>query len=277
MSSAHVTEAPPWAHHREPEFVTVDDRRTAYRRGGRGERVLYLHGNGFTRMWLPFLDALAAECDVVAPEHPGYGDSQIDDDVQAFDDLVLHYDALLDDLQLDPVHVVGHDLGGWLAADLAVFFPRRFKSLTLITPCGLRVADAPLTDPFRMTPEETIEALFNGRGDAFGEYFVQEGDPEDMIRTLMERSAAARLMWNPRYDHRLERRLRRVAVPALVIGAQDDRVVPTATAARYADLIPAARLEIVAGPEGEPSGHVPHVEYPVDVAALVAGHVAANA
>jgi hypothetical protein len=40
----------------EPEWVDVGEVRTAYRRKGEGEPVLYLHGNGFTRMWLPFHD-----------------------------------------------------------------------------------------------------------------------------------------------------------------------------------------------------------------------------
>lgn len=277
MSSTEPRPAPSWAHYTEPAFVDVDAIRTAYRRRGRGEPVLFLHGDGFTRMWLPFLEALSAQADVVAPEHPGYGETAINDEIQSFDDLVLHYDGLLDALELDRVHLVGHGLGGWLAADLAVFYPRRFKSLTLITPAGLRLPDAPFVDPFRMTPEERIEALFNGRGEAYSEYVVQEGEPDDMIRAMMESATAARLMWNPRYDHRLDHRLRRVTAPALVIGVQDDRVVPTAMAQRYAELIAGARLETIRGPEGEASGHVPHLEYPEQTAALVARHVAANA
>ncbi|HWI22679.1 MAG TPA: alpha/beta hydrolase, partial [Baekduia sp.] len=189
---------------------------------------------------------------------------------------VLHYDTFLETLDLEPVHLVGHGLGGWLAADLAVFYPRRFKSLTLVTPAGLRLPDAPFTDPFRMTPEERIEALFNGRGGAYEQYLVRDGEPEDTIRAMAESVIAARLMWNPRYDYRLDHRLGRVKAPTLVIGAEDDRFVATAMAQRYAELIPGGRLETVKGPEGEPSGHVPHLEYPAQIAALIADHAAAN-
>jgi pimeloyl-ACP methyl ester carboxylesterase len=249
----------------------------ALRRRGAGEPVLYLHGDAFTRQWPAFLQQLSEECAVLAPEHPGYGDSEIDDTIQSFEDLVLHYDALLDTLGQDRVHLVGHALGGWLAANLAVVYPRRFKSLTLMTPMGLRIADAPLIDVFRMTPEETLAALFNGRGEAFADLFVHDGEPEDTIRSLTERATAARLMWNPRYDHRLEHRLQRVVAPTLVLGVQDDRMVPTATAARYAELITDARLETLPGAPGQPSGHAVHVEQPEAVAALVAAHVTANA
>ncbi|HWI21119.1 MAG TPA: alpha/beta fold hydrolase, partial [Baekduia sp.] len=117
-----------------PDFVDVDGIRTAYRRKGEGERVLFLHGDGFTAMWLPFFEELAQRTDLVVPEHPGTGETPLTEEIQSFDDLVLHYDTFLETLDLEPVHLVGHGLGGWLAADLAVFYPRRFKSLTLVTP-----------------------------------------------------------------------------------------------------------------------------------------------
>jgi pimeloyl-ACP methyl ester carboxylesterase len=62
----------------------------------------------------------------------------------------------------------------------------------------------------------------------------------------------------------------------LVLGAQDDRMVPTEMAARYAELIPAARLVTVEGPKDELSGHALHIELPDEVAGLIAKHVAAN-
>ena len=272
------TPTPSWTHYTEPSFVEVDGLRTAYRRQGEGEAVLFLHGGGMTRMWLPFYEQLAAGHDLIAPEHPGFGDSEQGDHIQTFEDIVLHYDALMDALGLEQVHLVGHSLGGWMAANLAVFYPRRFKSLTLLTAAGLRLADVDSIDMFRMTDEEAGEALFNGRVGRYAEeYLIQEGEPEDAIHALTEAAAAARLIWNPRYDFRLDRRLARVKAPALVIGAQDDRVIPTPMAARFAELIPGARLVTVEGPEGEQSGHVPHIEQPGDVAALIATHVAANA
>ena len=56
--------------------------------------------------------------------------------LDGFDDLVIHYDALLDALELERVHLVGYSLGGWIAAELAIFYPQRLQSLTLITPAG---------------------------------------------------------------------------------------------------------------------------------------------
>lgn len=273
------TEARSWAHYTEPTFSEVDGLRTAYRRKGSGERVLFLHGAGMTRMWVPFYEELASRHDLIAPEHPGFGDTPMPADLSEFADYVLHYDSFLADLGLDPVHLVGHSLGGWTAADLAIFFPRRFKSLTLITPAGLRTADRvaePGPDLFRFEAEEAADAIFNGRGADYEEYFVQEGLPEDAVHAYAEATTFAKLAWNPRYDAKLDRRLARIGVPTLVLGAEDDRVIPNSVAERYAELIPGARHRVIAGGPGAPTGHVPHIEQPAAAAAMVAEHVAAN-
>jgi pimeloyl-ACP methyl ester carboxylesterase len=268
-----------WAHYTEPSFVEIDGLRTAYRRQGSGERVVYLHGAGLTRMWLPFYAELGARHDLTAPEHPGFGDTPMPADLDDLDDYVLHYDAFFDALGLEPLHLIGHSLGGWTAAELAVFFPRRFKSLTLITPAGVRAGERiaePGPDPFRLEPEEAVTALLNGRGGEYAEYFVQEGMPEDAVHAYAEATTFARLAWNPRYDHKLDRRLARVGIPTLVLGAEDDRIIPNAVAERYAELIPGAVHATVPGEPGQPTGHVPHLEHPAAVAALVAAHIATN-
>jgi pimeloyl-ACP methyl ester carboxylesterase len=279
MSSATSSETPPardWAHYTEPSFIDADGLKTAYRRQGSGPTVVYLHGAGMTRIWLPFLQELSNSYDVVAPEHPGFGDTPRPQSLEGFDDLVLHYDALFRALELDRFHLIGHSLGGWIAANLAVFYPERFASLTLITPAGLRLVDVPSIDSFRMTPEETFAALFNGREAQYTDYLEQEGFPEDVVRAAEEGATRTLLTWNPRYDRRLDTRLARVTAPTAVIGADEDRVIPNAMVDRYAELIPGARaVRVPGGPDG-PSGHVVHVEQPADVAALVAQHVNAN-
>ena len=53
-------------------------------------------------MWLPHLEALSERVDVIAPEHPGYGETEMPDWLDGFDDLVIHYDELLDVLGARP-------------------------------------------------------------------------------------------------------------------------------------------------------------------------------
>jgi pimeloyl-ACP methyl ester carboxylesterase len=273
---SQTVEAPrDWAHWTEPDWVEVDGLRTAYRRKGAGQPLLFLHGAGQTRVWLPLYEQLSAGYDVIVAEHPGFGDTPLPDWLRRIDDLVLHYDAFLRALGIEDAHLVGHSLGGWIAAQLAIFYPQRFRSLTLITPIGLRVPEAPITDPFRLGPEQALEVLLSGApAEKYLEYFVQGDEIENTIQVYSESIAFARLLWNPRYDLTLDRRLGRIQIPTLVIGAQDDRLIPNVHTERWAELIPGAQRIVVAGDADEPTGHVLHIQQPARLAAAIAGGVA---
>ena len=109
-----------WDHWTVPEIAVVDGLETAYRRGGTGETILYLHGGGNTRAWLPFHQAMADEFDFIAPEHPGFGDSPRPSRFTTWEDMILHYDGFFRALGLDRIHLVGNSLGALLAAKIAV-------------------------------------------------------------------------------------------------------------------------------------------------------------
>ena len=73
---------------------------------------------------------------------------------------------------------------------------------------------------------------------------------------LKNRLATAKLAWQPRlYNPDLHKWLHRITVPTLILWGADDKVLPAAYGPPYRDLIPGARLEVIAG-----CGHVPQVE-----------------
>jgi pimeloyl-ACP methyl ester carboxylesterase len=247
--------------HTRPETIDVRGLPVAYRRKGSGPPTVFLHGAGTTRMWLPFYERMSEAVDFIAPEHPGFGDTPMPDWLDGFDDLVLHYRAVLDAFELDRVHLVGVSLGAWIAADVAIFYPERLESLTLIVPAGLRVPEAPMTDVLRMPPEQLGDVLYNGQAQDYLEYLPDPEDADAAIKGYLEFSTFAKLCWNPRYDHKLDRRLPHVTTPALVIEADEDRVLPNVHAQRWAELLPNARLEKVSGARG-PTGHLLMVQEP---------------
>ncbi len=267
---AEATAATPsWSpHYTEPDVVDVRGLPVAYRRKGTGPPALFLHGAGSTRLWLPFYEQLSASLDLVAPEHPGFGDTPTPEWLEGFDDLVLHYRDVLDVLELDRVHLIGFSLGGWIAADIAIFAPDRVKSLTLISPAGLRMPEAPMTDFLRMPPEQIPDLLFNGEAQHYLEFLPAPGDLDAVIRGYGEATTFARLAWNPRYDRKLDHRLARVTCPALVLEPDEDRLIPNAHYARWVELLPNARLEKVSG-EQRPTGHGLIMQEPVRAAEAI--------
>jgi pimeloyl-ACP methyl ester carboxylesterase len=270
MSEPAATVPRPPNFYTEPEWLEVGGVRTAYRRKGQGEPVLFLHGTGFTRMWLPVYERLSERVDLIAPEHPGFGETETPDWLSSFDDLVIHYDELLDALGLDTVHLVGYSLGGWIAAEFATFHPRRLRSLTLIVPPGLRVTGGPdRADIFAMEPEQSLGTIFNDPTNMMS--VLGEETVEEVVHVYGEMSTTARLTWNPRYNTKLEHRLPRVGCPALVVLAENDRLIPEEIGARYAELLPNARTERVPG-----TGHALAVEQPDAAADLIARFVEAS-
>ena len=57
----------------EETFETVTGCRIRIMRKGQGQPLLFLHGASGAANWLPFMDMLAQNYDVIVPEHPGFG------------------------------------------------------------------------------------------------------------------------------------------------------------------------------------------------------------
>jgi pimeloyl-ACP methyl ester carboxylesterase len=260
---AAVTDVAP-----EEEFVELDGGRVHLLRGGAGEPVLFLHAAGGAGTWLPFHEMLAARgFEVIAPDHPGFGKSDEFPEVEAIDDLVFHYLDVLDALGLDRPHVVGASFGGWIAAELALYLPQRVASLTLLSAAGLRLPEHPVTDLFLLPPARLPATLFHNPPPPAP--VPPPGTPPDLdavIAAYREATALARFSWVPFFsDPKLDRRLRRITAPTLVVAPSDDRVIPVEHARRYAERIPNATYT-----EVPDCGHAMYFERPAEFTARVA-------
>jgi len=250
----------------EPPVTKFDIRGCgiALRRAGSGRPLLLLHGAADAGLWLPCMDTLAARHAVIAPEHPGFGTSDMPAWLDTIPDLANFYLDLIDQLDLHDIDLVGHDLGGWIAADLAVRNPRRLASLTLVATAGIHVPGVAQTDPFLRTDEQRIRDLFHdpARADDMIKR-VLRAELEDL--NLRNQTTTARLTWQPRgYDPHLAKWLHRVKLPTLLVWGANDKFLPPAYASAWQKLIPAAQLVVI--PD---CGHLPHVEQPAAFAAAL--------
>jgi pimeloyl-ACP methyl ester carboxylesterase len=252
----------------EEEFLELAGGRVHLLRGGTGEPVLFLHAAGGAGTWLPFHELLAsAGFAVIAPDHPGFGKSDEFPEADAIDDLVFHYLDVLDALGLEKPHVVGASFGGWIAAELAVYAPHRIGSLTLLSAAGLRLPGHPVTDLFLIPPAKLPATLFHDPPPAAPAAAPGAApDLDAIIAAYREATALARFSWVPfMNDPKLERRLRRITAPTLVVAPSDDRVVPVEHAKRYA-----ASIQGAAYAEVPDCGHAMYFEKPAEFAAAAA-------
>ncbi|MGR8949521.1 MAG: alpha/beta fold hydrolase [Gammaproteobacteria bacterium] len=268
VDAVEKTDVPkPSKFYTEPLFEEVTGCPIAYRRKGDGEAVVLLHGAGFTRMWIPFYEMMSESVDFIAPEQPGFGETPMPGWFRTFNDLVILYDQFFEQLGLDKIHLIGFSMGGWAAAEFASYFPRRLKSLSLITPVGLRLEDNPGIDIFQLTPPELFDRLFKDK-EVMKEFLVDPDDFDEGIHLYSEFSAAARLMWAPRYNIALEHRLQRVDCPTLIVGAEEDRLIPNEMSDKFAEVLPNGKLVRLEG-----TGHEPLLERPKELTAALLDNI----
>ncbi len=234
---------------------------------GRGEPLLYIHGSWGVG-WSPFLDALAVARRVVAPILPGFRRSSGGDHLFDVHDLIYYGLDLLDALGLDTLPLVGHSLGGMLAAELAAVQPRRFTKLVLIAPLGLWNEAHPVPDFFTHGPDELAAALFADRDSPAAVAATRAPTESDAVLDFyVERAESlattARYLW-PIPNRGLNTRLHRVSMPTLLVWGESDGVCPPSYGRDFSARIPDARLELI-----DSAAHLPHVERPDTVATLV--------
>ncbi len=123
--------------------VVVNGARIHYEERGRGEPVLMLHGFSLDgRTWAP-QSPLAKKYRLIMPDAWFHGRSGAPANAQGGgSEAAAYLVAFLDHLKIGRVHVVGHSMGGTFGLELALRYPDRVRSLTLVAP-GVEGAPTP--------------------------------------------------------------------------------------------------------------------------------------
>lgn len=252
----------------EAQVLTLNEAPLRSFVGGQGAPLVWLHGFEQHPGAAPYLRELARTRQVIAPEHPGFGQSGGFAGLVDILDLVLHYRAFLAPLvaRHGPVDLVGHSLGGMFAAEIAAICPDLVRRLVLVDAYGLWLDDHPQPDPFVMPQAEFDAAKWADparKGDETSSY---AGDPAEYVYYRSQNlGSASKFMW-PVPDRGLARRLKYLAAPTLILHGAQDGFLPPAYARAWAEAIPGAELRILDG-----AGHLPMVEAEAEFLAALAG------
>lgn len=236
---------------------------------GSGKPILVLHGVNPVPAHAPFLHALAQHGSVVAPSHPGFGDSKMPQDFETMYDLVNLYQDVIDDLPGDDVTMIGLGFGGWIAAEVAITRPSKLRRLILADPLGIKLSgreDRDFVHFFNTPPSElTWRAWADPNKIPEGCYGLgwqatidDRMSDADMVTLARNWDSLCLYSWTPHmYNPRLKFWLDRISVPTLVLWGEGDMIVTPDYGRAYADLIPGARFETI-----PKAGHHPELEQP---------------
>jgi pimeloyl-ACP methyl ester carboxylesterase len=236
---------------------------------GSGAPLVFMHSAGGLLHDNPFLDRLAQRYHVFAPEWPGYGESSGDELLEDMLDFALHGWDLVDALGLRQPHLLGHSMGGMIAAEMACLAPREVGKLVLVAPAGLWLDAHPIPDIFALLPYQLAEVLF--ADPVAGQQLLTGGADLSDMEALKEfylvnqrRLTMAGKILFPIPNRRLSKRLYRLTADTLVVWGAADRLIVPAYAARWQALIPGARVATI-----EAAGHMLPYEQPEAFARVV--------
>lgn len=215
---------------------------------GTGKPLLFLHSaQGFVPQQ-PYVGLLAGKRRLIAPSHPGFGQSGLPLWLDTPDDIAYIYLELMDELGLKEVDLVGASLGGWIAAEMATKAPERFPRVVLVAPVGVKTGPSDkldVPDIFAM-PQERVNQLLFHDPEKFKFDPAQFSD-EQLTTIVRNRETLALLVWEPwMHNPKLKERLHRARMPVLFLRGESDGLVSADYLARYAALLPNARIETVA-------------------------------
>jgi pimeloyl-ACP methyl ester carboxylesterase len=223
----------------------VDGRTARFTVAGSGDAVVLVHGlAGSRRWWSPLVPALAAHRRVYALDLPRPGRTT---PPSGWSTWLARW---LDVAGLERADVIGHSLGGIVAAEFAATCPDRVQRLVLVAPAGIPCGRGLVG---RTLPLAGALAGLGGWlpmvvGDA-----VRAG-PVSVLR-------ATTFVWTR--DLRAE--LSGVQAPTLLLWGDRDRLVPARVADEWHRILPASRIAYVS------CGHVPMLEAPDQVATEILG------
>ncbi len=249
--------------------VRAGDHQMAYLDGGRGEAIVFLHGFGGDKdSWVPLAALLSDRMRVLAPDLPGFGDSDYQPSAQY--DVASQLDrlsAFLDAVEVDRVHLVGSAMGGQIAAAYAARHPERVETLGLIAPLGVEAknpthierahqkGELPLVARTREEYERLL-SLASARPLPVPRRMKLAFIDRGLARAEISHKIGTDLLENPMS---LEPLLSDIEAPTMALWGEDDRIADVSALEVFREKLPHA--ETIAIPA---CGHAPMIERPLE-------------
>ena len=215
----------------ELKIVSTKKAPVRYYEGGSGPALVFLHGAGGLTDNDAFLAKLAEAYHVYAPLLPGYGDSEEAPEIRDMLDFALHTWDVVEALGVKDPILVGHSMGGMIAAEMAALAPNDVSKLALICPAGLWMDDHPIPDMFALLPYEMPKYMFHDaeKGAAMMTAGRSVEDPNFLQNYLVTNARqlgmAGKILF-PIPERGLAERLYRVKAKTVIVWGESDRMIP---------------------------------------------------
>jgi pimeloyl-ACP methyl ester carboxylesterase len=239
----------PW----RQDMLQIDGLTVRAKIGGLGPQVLLLHGwGGAIESFAPVLDDLHRSYTVAAFDLPGFGRSSLPPTTWGSADYAHLTLKIMEHLQLDRPHLIGHSFGGQVSIQLAANAPERVGKLVLVCSAGIRTRPA-LSTRLKRTAAR-LGTWLAAHGGWIGEKaraaIYHRVQSQDYANAGPLRPTLVRVI-----NEDLTPLLPLITSPTLLVWGAQDRDVPLEAARAMARLIPVAQLVVF-----EHAGHFAYLD-----------------
>ena len=226
-----------------------------WREVGQGPILVFLHGSWDDgSQWLPVIEQLSQDYHCFALDLLGFGESEqpkLHHSIQLQVECLLTY---LEALHVPQVYLIGHSLGGWIAASYALKYLNQVSGLVLIAPEGVQAEEHRANwqwakwlvgrPPLAYTAMRSLLPLARLIG--------RHKDIEQALRLrqqLKNSPTACQLLFRRRWPEIqaefLQEQLDWLTVPTMILQGKNDTPNAIARSQTYADKTPAAQLRMI--------------------------------
>ena len=257
------------------EFWTkIDDIKIRYLQSGKKENpcLIFIHGLGSASdRWMKIPDSLSSNFQCFCIDLPGFGESDkpinLKYTIEDFSDIVIKFQTKL---VSKPSSLIGHSLGGYITAEIAIQKPDLLKKMVLIDSSGMLQSPTPIL-------EEYVEAAMNPSKDKVRTVFEKMvADPSRIPPALVEgfiqrinkpnaKIAFQKTLINSATTQIGIERLKRISkTSTMIIWGSQDMVIPIGHSKFFKDSIKNSSLQII-----EDAGHAPFAEKQQEVGTIL--------
>ena len=257
-------------------WANLDGLKIRYRESGKEKdrHILFIHGLGSSSdRWLGIPDALSENFHTIALDLPGFGESSkpvtMNYTIQNFRENIVDFINKLG-INDGKTSIVGHSLGGYIAAEVTIENKNLVERLVLIDSSGMLKKPTPLL-------EEYLQVAMDPTADKVRKVFEQMvADPARIPSKLVDGFIARINSPNAKYAFKstlqnsantqigLERLELIEDIPTLIIWGIKDKVIPTNHSEFFKEAIKNSRIEII-----QDAGHAPFAEKPDQVCEIL--------
>jgi pimeloyl-ACP methyl ester carboxylesterase len=264
-----------WKADASEKAVVVDGRRIVYLEAGEGESLVLLHGfTGSKENWLPMLPHLSKRWRVIAPDLPGWGDSErVAGEDYGYAAQAARVAQLLAALDANASVLVGHSMGGGIAAIVAARYPKTLSRLVLMDAGGAMFRENEFgravragENPFAVSDRASLDRQLNLVFDeppfvpwpADQALIAQRIADADFEADVLERIGRGPDAFLPISE------AASIGAPTLLLWCARDRIIDASAAEIYHQAIEGSHIVML-----EQCNHMPMMERPIQTAAAL--------